>query len=62
MFDGTTCDHPRPGHVLFLDDPYCWYSNRDVRKYLEDPAYDVRMDPCQMCAVDESSMHVDPTN
>lgn len=49
----TGCDHPRPGQVLFLADPYCWYSNPDVRKYLTDPAYAAEMTvPCPSCAAE----------
>lgn len=36
-------DKPIPGKVLYLDDPYCWYSHADVRPFMGSPEYAVRI-------------------
>jgi len=36
-------DEPLVGWVLFLPDPYCWFKNPDVRRYLGNPSYAVRI-------------------
>lgn len=42
---GQATKPPLPGEVLLLADPYCWWPQADVRPYMGNEAYEVRIYP-----------------